>query len=97
MYLYHDVIYTRNDDTHTTMFIVYCPNKMLILAIIALKLQQNSFNMIHVHSENIKMEILTKNTLVFVRCYSFFKNKIDGISRKWLFDLLTISINANTW
>ena len=27
--------------------------------------------MIHEHSENIKIEILTKNTLVFVRRYSF--------------------------
>ena len=54
---------------------------MLIFAIIALKLQQNNFNMIHVHSENIKIEILTKITLVFVRRYSFvailfFKTKV---------------------
>ena len=53
---------------------------MLIFAIIALKLQKNNFNMIHVNSENRKMEILTKNTLVFVRRFSiiallFFKTK----------------------
>ena len=56
--------------------------RMFIFEIIALKLQQNNFNMIHVHSENIKMEILTKNTLIFVRRYSFFENKIYGVSKK---------------
>ena len=57
-------------------------HRMFILEIIALKLQQNNFNMIYVHAENIEMEILTKNTLIFVRHYAFFENKIYGISRK---------------
>ena len=50
-------------------------HRMFIFEIIALKLQQNNIKIIHVHSENIKMEILTKNTLIFVRRYSFFENK----------------------
>ena len=60
---------------------------MLIFAIIALKLQQINFNMIHVHSENIKMEILMETPLFLYDAtdllQSFFENKIYRISRKW--------------
>ena len=57
--------------------------------------------MIHVHTENIKMEIMTRNTIVLYDAAHllqyFFKN-IYRISTKWLhvFELLTICINENT-